>query len=133
MRRWLVLGTLLTVVILSVAATGCGVIGGPTGTAAATQVTTAESLLANKYGGAWWSDLFGGGKNEAPLVGSVQAIIGADYTNATSGSQKTAALDRLSTARTTVATLRTDGVLSKADANKVLAAITEIETVVNKL
>ena len=131
MRRWLALGTVLTVITLFLA--GCGVIGGPTGTAAATQVTTAESLLANKYAGSWWSDLFGGGKNQAPLVGSVQAIIGADYTNAKSGTQKTTALDRLSTARTTVATLRTDGVLSKADATKVLAAVTEIETVINKL
>lgn len=129
MRRGLILAAALVLVALPVAA-GCSVPG--TVTPASTTVAAADGLLAAKYANAWWSDLFGGGKNKAPLISSLQNTVGMDVSASLSSAQKTADLDRLTTARQTVAQLKADGVLSQADAVKVLAAIADLEKLVNK-
>jgi hypothetical protein len=126
MRRWSVIGTVVAVLAILLLATGCGVTGA-LATKGSAKVTAADSLLAGKYAGAWWSDLFSSGKNEAKVVASLQNTIEQNYPTSLSISEKTAALGRLATAQTTADELRSDKVLSQADADKVLAAITDIE------
>jgi hypothetical protein len=131
MRRWSVIGTVVTVLAILLVAAGCGVTGA-LATKATAKVAAADSLLAGKYAGAWWSDLFSGGKSEAPVVGALQNTIEQDYSGTLSAAQKTVALGRLATAQTTAAELRTDHVLSRADTDKVLAAITDIQASLNR-
>ena len=129
MRRILVLAAMCTLAVLFTAS-GCAVPG--TRATLSIKVATADSLLASKYANAWWSEKFGGGKHDAALIDSVQSTIGMDVTSALSSTQKATDLGRLATARQTVGRLQADKVLSQADATKVLAAITDIETVINK-
>jgi hypothetical protein len=130
MRRSLILAAVLALVALLTAA-GCSVPG--TATTLSTKVAVADGMLAGKYANAWWSDKFHGGKNEAPLINSVQSTIGMDVLVNMSSTQKTADLSRLSAARQTVSELHADGVLSQSDVNTVLAAIADIEAAINKL
>jgi septal ring-binding cell division protein DamX len=131
MRRWSVIGTVLAVLAILLVATGCGVTGALKNTGS-TKVLAADSLLAGKYAGAWWSDLFSGGKNEAKVVASLQSTIEQDYTGTLTSAEKTVALSRLATAQTTADQLLADKVLSQADAAKVKAAIADIESSLNK-
>ena len=55
-----------------------------------------------------------------------------DVSSIGSVAQKTAALSQLSGAKLTVDQLRVDGAFSQAEANKVLAAISDIEAEVDK-
>jgi hypothetical protein len=128
-RRGLILAAVLTLVAL-LTATGCSVPG--TTTISSAKVAAADGLLAGKYANAWWSDKFHGGKNEAPLIDSVQSTIGMDVSAGMSSVRKAADLARLTKARETVSELHADGVLSQADANTVLGAITYIEAAINK-
>jgi hypothetical protein len=128
-RRWFVLAALVALVVLPLLVAGCGY--GAAVPAGSANVVAADSLLNSKYSGAWWSHLFGG-KNEAPKIGALQLTIDMDVASIDSATQKAAALARLSTAITTVDQLRADGAFSQADANKVLAAISDIQTEVNK-
>ena len=130
MRRWSVIGTVVAVLALLLVATGCGVTGALKNSGS-TKVLAADSLLAGKYAGAWWSDLFSSGKNEAKVVASLQLTIEQNYPTTLSGSEKTAALGRLATAQTTADQLLTDKVLSQADADKVQAAIADVEATLN--
>lgn len=130
MRRSLVLAAILTLAVL-LTASGCAVPG--TRATLSTRVATADGLLSSKYANAWWSEKFGGGKNDAALIASVQSTIGMDVTSAISSTQKATDLGRLSVARQTLTKLQADKVLSQADANKVLAAIMDIENALSKL
>jgi hypothetical protein len=130
MRRWWVIGTVLGVLALLLVVSGCGVTGALKNSGS-TKVLAADSLLAGKYAGAWWSDLFSGGKNEAPVVGALQSTIEQNYPSTLTGADKTVALSRLASAQTTADQLRADKVLSQADADKVQAAITDIEAGLN--
>ena len=96
-------------------------------------MATADGLLSSKYANAWLSEKFGGGKNDAALIASVQSTIGMDVTSAISSTQKATDLGRLSVARQTLTKLQADKVLSQADVNKVLAAIMDIESAISKL
>jgi len=129
MRRSLILAAVLTLVAL-LATAGCAVPG--TATTLSSKVAVADGLLAGKYANAWWSDKLHGGKNVAPLINSVQSTIGMDVLSNMSSTRKAADLSRLSAARQTVAELQADGVLSQSDVNKVLAAIADIESAINK-
>jgi hypothetical protein len=129
MRRGFILAAILALVAL-LSAAGCAVPG--TAATLSTKVATADGLLATKYASAWWSEKFGGGKHDAALIDSVQSTIGMDVSTTLSSSQKSTDLGRLSVARQTVSQLQTDKVLTQADINKVLAAITDIESVINK-
>jgi hypothetical protein len=125
MRHWSVIGTVVAVLAILLVATGCGVTGALK-TTGSTKVLAADSLLAGKYAGAWWSDLFSSGKNEAKVVASLQLTIEQNYPTTMSSTEKTVALSHLATAQTTTDQLRADKVLSSADSDKVLAAITDI-------
>ncbi len=124
MRRWSVLAALLALVVLPLLVAGCGY--GAAVPAGSANVVAADSLLNSKYSGAWWSHLFGG-KNEAPKIGALQLRSTWMSRVSTPPTQKAAALARLSTAITTVDQLRADGAFSQTDANKVLAAISDIQ------
>ena len=129
MRRLSILAALLVVVILPLTVAGCGYGAAvPVGSA---NVTAADSMLNSKYSGAWWSHLFGG-KNEAPKIAALQLLVDMDVSSIGSVAQKTAALSQLSGAKLTVDQLRVDGAFSQAEANKVLAAISDIEAEVDK-
>jgi hypothetical protein len=127
-RRSSILAALLALVILPLTLAGCGY--GAAVPAGSANVVAADSLLNSKYSGAWWSHLFGG-KNDAPLVGALQLTIDMDVSGIKTAALKTAALAQLSSARQTADQLRADGAFSQADANKVLAAIVDIQTEVN--
>jgi hypothetical protein len=114
------------VLIPLLATAGCGLSGGAL-TPASPNVAAARSLLNSKYAGDWWSRLFGG-KNDMPTVGTLQLATEIDVSSIQSATQKTAALAQLSSAGQTVDQLRADGAFSQADANKVLAAISDIES-----
>jgi hypothetical protein len=130
MRRGFILAVAILALVVLLSAAGCAVPG--TRATLSTKVATADSLLANKYASAWWSEKFGGGKHDAALINSVQGTIGMDVSTTLSSGQKSTDVSRLSAARQTLSQLQADKVLSQADVNKVLAAITDIETVISK-
>jgi hypothetical protein len=127
-RSYVLVAVLILIVLLS--ASGCAVPG--TASTLSTKVVSADTLLADKYAGAWWSEKFGGGNHDAAIIASVQSTIGMDVLATLSSTQKATDLGRLSAARQSVGKLQADKVLSQADANKVLAAITDIEAAINK-
>ena len=131
MRRWSLIGTVLAVLAILLVTTGCGVTGA-LANSGSTKVLAADSLLAGKYAGAWWSDLFSSGKKEAKVVASLQSTIEQNYPSTLTSTEKTAALSRLVIAQTTSDQLRADHVLSRADADKVQAAIADIEAALSR-
>jgi hypothetical protein len=128
-RRSSIFAALLALVVLPLSVAGCGY--GAAVPAGSANVVAADSMLNSRYSGAWWSHLFGG-KNEAPKVGALQLAIDIDVVSINSAAQKAAALSQLSGAQQTVDQLRADGAFSQSDANKVLAAISDIRSEVNK-
>jgi hypothetical protein len=131
MRRRLKVAGAAALLLIPVTAASCSYTG-PVQTSVSTKVAAADSMLVSKYAGAWWSGLFGG-KSHTALLGSLQSTIGMDVGAIRTGAEKTAALSQLAAAQTTVAALVNDHVLSQADANQVLGAITDLQNAVNKL
>ena len=129
MRRGYILAAVLVLAVL-LTASGCSVPG--TQATLSAKVVTADTLLASRYANAWWSEKFGGGKHDAAPIASVQSTIGMAISSTLSSTQKATDLSRLAAARQTVSKLQADKVLSQADADKVLAAVVDIEKAINK-
>ena len=129
MRRGYILAAVLVLAVL-LTASGCSVPG--TQATLSAKVVTADTLLASRYANAWWSEKFGGGKHDAAPIASVQSTIAMAISSTLSSTQKATDLSRLAAARQTVSKLQADKVLSQADADKVLAAVVDIEKAINK-